>query len=133
MSDKNNELEAYLLRKMKEIDPNARKSRGSGSTGLDIADLVCKDWYCEAKQKHVHENIIADRKKELEKLKSEMPVVTDKSPFWAYENKYGERYVLLESEVFFRLLYRIKYLEDRQEEQYQKILVQQDEIDLLRG
>jgi hypothetical protein len=108
MSDKNNELEAYLLRKMLEIDSTARKSRGSGSTGLDIADLVCKDFYVEAKQKHTKENIVADRKKELEKLKSEVPVASQKEPIWAYENKYGERYILLEAETFFRLLKKIK-------------------------
>jgi len=104
VSDKNNSLEQYLLEQMSKIDPTARKSRGSGSTGLDIADLVCKDWYIESKQKHTKANITVDREKEILKLKDSIPVDTQKECLWAYENKYGEKYILLEADTFFRLL-----------------------------
>jgi len=106
MSDHFNTLEDFIARKLTESGFPARRTRASGAS-TEIGDIYCDDFYVECKIKHSHENIIADREKELQDLRNKMPVQTQKEPVWCYENKYGEKYILLEAETFFRLLKRI--------------------------
>ena len=114
MSDTNNSLEEYIARELNKIDEIARRSKASGAS-TEIGDIYSKDWYFECKIKHNHSNIIADREKEIIDLKNKVPCSTKKEMAFAYENKFGERYVLLEGETFFRLLKKIKDLEEENE------------------
>jgi hypothetical protein len=107
MSDTNNSLEEYIARELHKIDGIARRTRASGAS-LEIGDIYSKDWFFECKIKHNHENIIADRDKEIIDLNNKIPINTKKETAFAYENKFGERYILLEAETFFRLLKKIK-------------------------
>jgi len=103
MSQPNNELENYLAAKMQEIDPTARKTRGSGSHG-EIGDVQSKDFYIEAKIKGTKINIIMDYHKEFIKLQNQLPLNTLKEMFVVIQNKLGKRFVVIESEAFFRIL-----------------------------
>ena len=104
MSDTHNRLEEYLVAKLQELgDKTARKSAGSGC-GNDIADVVCKDFYIEAKINATRDNIIVRYKEEWLKLLSEIPLNTHKIPMIAKENKQGDRFITIEAEDFFRLI-----------------------------
>ena len=103
MSDHKNELEAYMAEKLKEIDPYSRPTRGSGS-GNEIADISNKYFYVECKMKRTKANVTLDYKKEWLKLNKEIPLGSKKIPIVAIENKYGEKFVILNSEDFFKLL-----------------------------
>ena len=108
MSDgKKNSLEIYMAAKFAEIDPRAKRTPGSGcgnSTG-DIANKYC---FVECKMKHTHENIIVQFKDEWQHLLNEMPISTDKFPIIAVQNKFGENFVVLQAEDFFKLLAEAK-------------------------
>lgn len=106
MSDYKNSLEQYLAEKLKEIDPYARPTRGSGC-GNEIGDISNQYFFVEAKQKLTKENIIMDYKKEWKKLNRDMPINTSKLPFIAIENKHNEKFIVLSSEDFFDLIYKI--------------------------
>lgn len=103
MSEKNNPLELYVAEKLKDVDPHARPTAGSGC-GNEIGDVSNKFFFVECKQKHTKTNIIMDYMKDYHRLLCQLPVNTDKEVFVAIENKYGEKFVVMEADAFFRLV-----------------------------
>ena len=103
MSDSKNPLELYIAEKLKAIDPNARPTKASGAS-TEIADVFCKYFYVECKQKLSKLNIIMDYRKEYLKLISQISVESLKEIFIAIENKIGERFIVIDSETFFRIV-----------------------------
>ena len=107
MSDHRNKLERYIVEKLLPIDPYARETRGSGC-GNECCDVTNKYFYVECKQKLTKSNIIVDYKKEWLKSLNSMPVNTLKPLIIVTENKEGERFVTLNAEDFFDLVYEAK-------------------------
>lgn len=102
MSDYKNKLELYIAEKLKEIDPYARPTRGSGC-GNEICDISNSVFYVECKQKRTKLNVTMDYNKEYMKSMGEIPINTDKELLLAYENKNGEKFIVMEAEAFFRV------------------------------
>ena len=110
MSDKNNSLEQFILEKIKEIDPNARLSRGSGC-GNDIMDVVNKYFYFECRQDHNSKNWIIERMKDWFYSLKKIPLNSQKELIIIKENAFGEKMICLEAEAFFRILNKIHWEE----------------------
>jgi hypothetical protein len=94
-------LEEYTLSKVKEIDPLARLSRGSGC-GNDYADITCNFAFIECKKRNtkdfnIKENVWIH-------LNNNLPINTTKFCFMVHENINGKRLVTLDCEEFFKLL-----------------------------
>ncbi len=107
MSDYKNSLEQYLAEKLKRLDKYARPTRGSGC-GNEIGDISNQYFFIEAKQKLTKENVIMDYKKEYKKLLNSLPINTCKTPFIAIENKHRDKFIVINAEDFFDLLYSLK-------------------------
>ncbi len=107
MSDKFNTLEQYLVEKLLPIDPYARRTRGSGC-GNEICDVFNKYFYIEAKQKLTKSNIIVDYKNEWLKSLNDMPINTLKPLLIVTENKQGEKFVTMNVDDFFEIVYEAK-------------------------
>jgi hypothetical protein len=103
MSEKNNPLELYIAEKLKSVDPTARPTKGSGC-GNELGDIYSELFWAECKQKHTHANIIMDLKEDFLKLARKVPVDSLKEIFVVIENKFGDKFVVMESEAFFRLV-----------------------------
>ena len=106
MSDKKNKLELYIADKLKRVDKFARPTPGSGC-GSSVGDVSNKYFFIESKIKHSKENIIIDYKKEWLTLLDRMSLNNNKTPLIFTENKYGEKFVTLNSDDFFELVYKI--------------------------
>jgi hypothetical protein len=102
MSEKNNGLEVHMAEGLKQIDKKSRPTRGSGC-GNEIGDVSNRYFFVECKQKRTKENIIMDYKEEWLDLASRLPLDTKKIPIVAIENKYGDKFVVMSSEDFFKL------------------------------
>ena len=103
MADKTNSLESYIVSKLLPYDPNARRTRGSGSH-TELGDVYNTHFFVECKIKRTKTNIIMDRKEDFMKLAEKIPVHSFKEMFVAIENKFGEKYIIMDSEAFFRLV-----------------------------
>ena len=99
------ELEEYIAEKLKAIDPNARPTKNSGAS-TEVGDIFSKYFYIECKQKLSKLNIIMDYRKEYLKLISQLPVESLKEIFIAIENKLEEKFIVIDSETFFRIVYK---------------------------
>ncbi len=102
MSERKNELEIHMAEGLKLIDKKSRPTRGSGC-GNEIGDVSNRYFFVECKQKRTKENIIMDYKEEWLDLASRLPLDTKKIPIVAIENKYGDKFVVMSSEDFFKL------------------------------
>ena len=109
MSEKNNKLEIYISEKLKVIDPEARLTKASGAS-TELFDVSNKYFWVECKQRLTRENIIIDYKKDYLKTFNQIPLNNNKMLLLAHENKYHKRFVTLEVEEFFNLLYQKKIL-----------------------
>jgi len=94
-------LEEYILSKVKEIDPQARLSRGSGC-GNDIGDIVSYKFFVECKKRNtksvqVNNNV-------WNHLLAQLPINTQKIPLLALENHDGKRWIVIDCEDFFKIL-----------------------------
>ena len=98
-------LEEYILTKVKEIDPQARLSRGSGC-GNDYSDITCNFAFIECKKRNTKDFTI--KEDVWNHLNNNLPINTKKICFLINENKNGKRLVTLDVEDFFRLLKEIK-------------------------
>lgn len=94
-------LEEYVLMKVKEIDPHARLSRGSGC-GNDHADIVSNFCYAECKKRNTKDFTI--KEDVWLHLNNNLPINTTKYCFMVHENKNGKRLVTLDLDEFFRLI-----------------------------
>ena len=104
MSQKNNPLELYILGLIKKLDKYARLSRASGAS-YDIADINNEYLYIEAKQQLTKKNVTID-KDTWDKLLGEVPLhkAHQKPPVLVIENKFNDRFAVMDLEDFFRLL-----------------------------
>jgi hypothetical protein len=94
-------LEEYVLSKVKEIDPQARLSRGSGC-GNDYSDITCNIAFIECKKRNTVDFTI--KEDVWLHLNNKLPINTKKFCFMVHENKNGKRLVTLDLEDFFRIL-----------------------------
>lgn len=94
-------LEEYVLFKIKEIDPQARLSRGSGC-GNDHADIVNNFFYVECKKRNTVDFTI--KEDVWLHLNNNLPINTKKICFLVNENKNGKKLVTLDLDDFFRIL-----------------------------
>jgi len=102
--DVGKKLEEYILYKVKEIDPNARLSRGSGC-GNDYSDITCNFAFIEAKKRNTKDFTI--KEDVWLHLNNNLPINTKKICFMVHENKNGKRLVTLDVEDFFRMLSKL--------------------------
>ena len=94
-------LEEYILVKVKEIDPQARLSRGSGC-GNDYSDITCNFAFIECKKRNTKDFTI--KEDVWLHLNNNLPINTKKYCFMVHENVNGRRLVTLDCEDFFRLI-----------------------------
>jgi hypothetical protein len=94
-------LEEYVLSKVKEIDPKARLSRGSGC-GNDYSDITCNFAYIECKKRNTKDFTI--KESVWNHLNNNLPINTKKYCFMVHENKTGKRLITLDCEDFFKLI-----------------------------
>lgn len=108
MSDTKNSLEIYLVEKFKEIGIKAHRTAGSGCGDRQKSDISNPYFQIEAKIKHSHENIIVDYKNEYLKTIDQMPRKSNKTVVIATEQKFGERFITMSAEDFFKLVAEAK-------------------------
>jgi hypothetical protein len=94
-------LEEYILVKVKELDPQARLSRGSGC-GNDYSDITCNFAFIECKKRNTKDFTI--KEDVWLHLNNNLPINTKKYCFMVHENVNGRRLVTLDCEDFFRLI-----------------------------
>jgi hypothetical protein len=94
-------LEEYILAKVKEIDSQARLSRGSGC-GNDYSDITCNFAFIECKKRNTVDFTI--KESVWNHLNNNLPINTNKFCFMVHENKNGKRLITLDCEDFFRLI-----------------------------
>jgi hypothetical protein len=94
-------LEQYVLLKVREIDPQARLSRGSGC-GNDIGDITSNILYCECKKRNTE--AISIKESTWRHLANQLPINTQKFSIMALENKNNKRFIVIEIEDFFKIL-----------------------------
>ena len=96
-----NELEDFIVSKLKPIDKWAKRSSTSGAKGMQ-SDIICNDFYIECKRRNTKDFTI---KEDIwNKLKLALPVHTHKKPLYITENKNSLRLVTLDIEDFFTIL-----------------------------
>jgi len=100
--EKGTKLEQYIANKLIGFgDKFARPTRGSGNS-TEIGDIYSKDFFVECKSKD-KKNIVMDRLI-IQHLKDQIPINSDRVPFWVYENKFEEKYIIIDADNFFRII-----------------------------
>ena len=94
-------LENYVLAKVKEIDPQARLSRGSGC-GNDYSDITSNFAFIECKKRNTVDFTI--KEDVWLHLNNNLPINTSKYCFMVHENINGKRLITLDLEDFFRII-----------------------------
>jgi Holliday junction resolvase len=102
-------LEEQVVSRLKEIEPNCRRTKGSGCA-TELGDILSKHILCECKNRStesitIHENV-------WNKLLLELPVNSDKLPVYILANKNNKKWALLDMDDFFDLLKKAKENED---------------------
>lgn len=110
MSDKNTRqigrmLEEYILSKVKEIDPTARLTRGSGQ-GNEFSDISSHFCYVECKKRNTKDFNI--KEEVWRHLNFGLPLNTTKFCMMAHENENKLRLITLDCETFFDILKKAK-------------------------
>ena len=103
-------LEEYILTKVKELDSNARLSRGSGC-GNDYSDITCNFAFIECKKRNTKDFTI--KEDVWLHLNNNLPINTKKYCFMVHENVNGKRLVTLDCEEFFRILNDLQWEKER--------------------
>jgi len=104
MSQHNNPLELYIAEKLKVIDKNARPTKASGAS-TELGDVYNKFFLVECKRQLTTDNPKINRKTWY-KLVGELYKI-GKMPFLALENKSHDKFIVLDSEDFFELVYKV--------------------------
>lgn len=104
MSQTKNKLEIYVSEKLKKLDKWARPTRGSGASN-EVEDAYNKFFIIECKEKHTKENIILERKI-WKKLINNVPIGSNRVPFYVMENKNLEKFAIIDLDIFFEILYK---------------------------
>ena len=98
-------LEEAVLLKVKEIDPNARLTRGSGQ-GNEYSDISSSFSYIECKLRNTKDFTI---KEDVWKhLNFNLPINTNKFCFMVHQNVNKVRLVTLDMDTFFEILKKSK-------------------------
>jgi Holliday junction resolvase len=105
---KGNDLENLVIEYLRQIDSSVKRSRASGASN-DIGDIVCKDFFVEAKNWN-KENVIIDQKI-WQHLLNQMPINSTKTALLIQKSNNGRIFVSLEIKDFFNLLYKLQELE----------------------
>ena len=94
-----NKLEDYLAGKIQVIDKYARRSKASGAS-TEIGDTSNKFFITSCKKRNTESVVV--KKKEWDKLLSEIPIGSKKIPIYVLENKSTDRFVVMNLDTFFR-------------------------------
>ena len=94
-------LEETILAMVKDIDPQARRTRGSGC-GNEYADISCSFAYIECKKRNTES--ITIKETTWNHLNYNLPISTSKFTIMVLENKNKKRWVVLDCNEFFTIL-----------------------------
>jgi len=109
--EKGNKLEEWVAYKLRMAGyNNVRPTRGSGNK-TEIGDIYCLRFFVECKSKD-KKNIVLGMNV-IEHLLNQIPINSDRTPFWVYENKNGKKYVITIADDFFRLLKKVQNYEEK--------------------
>lgn len=95
------ELEEFVVAYFKDIDGSVRLSRASGALS-DVADVVTKDYYIEAKKRGSESLTI--EKRVWRHLCNQIPIGSQKIPLLIMQNKDKQTFVILDIKDFINIL-----------------------------
>jgi len=104
-----NSLEDYLAGKIQMIDKYARRTKASGAS-TELGDTYNKYFITSCKKRNTES--ITVKKKEWDKLVSEMPIGSNKTLIYVLENKSKDRFVVLDLDTFFKKFVYLKNYND---------------------
>jgi hypothetical protein len=92
----------YIAERLKEIDPFARSSKGSGNQGElgDVNNRVGLNIECKQTDKVRDVSI---KKEDWEHVCNEIPLHSDRIPVLCLENNEGKRWAVLDLDTFLEL------------------------------
>ena len=96
--EKGSKLEQWVVNKLEAAGISARRTRGSGNH-TEIGDIYNERFYIECK--HRDTTNICFPLQAVKHLKARIPVYDDKTPIFVFENKFGDKFVILDAEDFF--------------------------------
>ena len=99
--EKGHKLEKYVAALLQEVDSRCRPTRGSGA-GNEISDIVSKYFYVECKKRDTKD--ITVKKDVWDKLCSEIPIGSIKTPIYILENQAEDKFVLMDIKDFIRMV-----------------------------
>lgn len=99
------ELAKHISEKLKPLDEYARPTRASGAS-TEIADVQNELFFIECKA--TDKKSITIQQKVWYKLIASLPIDTEKIPLYILENKDKDRFVVLDCEDFFNIIYQLK-------------------------
>jgi len=94
------QLESWVLSKIKEFDSTARLSRASGASN-DLGDVSSQNLYVECKKRNT--TSISIKESVWNHLLTQLPINTKKISIMVLENKNNKRFVVLDADEFFRI------------------------------
>ena len=94
-------FEDYIAERLKEIDPYARASKGSGNKNENYDINTSAELACECKQRATKD--ITVKNDVWDKLCQEIPLHSEKIPVYMLENKEKKRWAVLELDDFLDL------------------------------
>jgi hypothetical protein len=100
MSQSKNKLEEYIASRFKELYKYARPTKGSGSGG-EAGDINQPYFIIECKLRNTVNATI--NRNVWKKLIKEIPIGSKRLPLLILENKFEERFVVIDFEDFFNI------------------------------
>ena len=100
--EKGKRLENWIAMKLREAgDVYARPTRGSGNA-TEIGDIYSNYFFVECKSRNA-KNIVMPIQV-IEHLKNQIPINSDRMPFWAFENIDKKKFIIMEGNLYFKIL-----------------------------
>ena len=96
--EKGKQLELWVLSQFSE-DKLARLSRGSGNSN-DIGDVVTSNYFFECK--NWNKDCVTLSMKTWNHLINQLPINTNKTAIYVYQNKKGKKFIIMDAEDFFK-------------------------------
>lgn len=96
-------LEEKVVDKLKVIEPNCRRTKGSGCS-TELGDILSKYFLIECKQKTVKNITIVENI--WNKLLLELPVDTKRVPLYVLGNENNKVWVCMDMNDFFNIVYK---------------------------
>lgn len=97
-------LEEKVVDRLKEIEPNCRRTKGSGSA-TELGDILSKYILCECKQRDTKDVTI--REEIWNKLLLELPISSKRVPIYVLGNKNNKQWVCLDMNDFFDIFIKM--------------------------